>query len=54
MFEKFTSVGMLCRDVNRAHEEWFSNMDDVKASIGLADDSQPGPSSSIRLTDVQV
>ncbi len=43
---QFTSA-LLCRDVNKVHDEWFSDMDAVRLAVGLVDDAPAaGPSGS--------
>lgn len=46
-----TLASLLCahlahRDVTRVHEEWFSNFDAVRASVGLQDSAIQDPSTS--------
>lgn len=36
---------LCCRDANRVNEEWFSDMDAVRAAVGMVDEA-PEPSGS--------
>lgn len=36
---------MCCRDANRVNEEWFTDMDKVRAAVGMVDEA-PEPTGS--------
>ncbi len=43
---------MLCRDPNRVNEEWFQDVDAVRAAVGIIDEAPASTSTSEKVGHV--
>jgi len=41
----------LCRDANRVNEEWFTDMDKVRAAVGMVDEAPEPPGSTDKVRE---
>lgn len=42
-------VGVSCRDANRVNEEWFTDMEKVRAAVGMVDEAPEPEDTSVKV-----